>query len=74
MLYQIYLKELKMSRSFLQKERQKIYRELVRVYEVEGYDKYEAKKMARKDTDDIMSDKENFIDNYIQDTWEDADE
>ena len=64
----------KMSRSFLQKERQRIFRELIRQYQQEGYDTREAKRIAKQDTDDIMSDKETFIDNYIQDTWEDADE
>tara|TARA_R100001143_G_C3328817_1_gene118405 strand:- start:729 stop:920 length:192 start_codon:yes stop_codon:yes gene_type:complete len=63
-----------MSRSFLQKERQKIFRDLTRQYQQDGYDNREAKKMAKKDTDDIMSDKETFVDNYIQDTWGDADE
>jgi|TARA_R100000687_G_C6369373_1_gene127255 hypothetical protein len=63
-----------MSRSFLQKERQRIFRELIRQYQQEGYDTREAKRIAKQDTDDIMSDKETFIDNYIQDTWEDVDE
>jgi hypothetical protein len=63
-----------MSRSFLQKERQRIFRELTRQYQQDGYDTREAKRIAKQDTNDIMSDKETFIDNYIQDTWEDADE
>lgn len=63
-----------MSRSFLQKERQRIFRELTRQYQQDGYDTREAKRIAKQDTDDIMSDKETFIDNYIQDTWEDVDE
>ena len=71
MLYQIYLRELKMSRSFLQKERQRIFRDLIRQYQQDGYDIREAKSMAKKDTDDIMSDKETFVDNYVQDTWGD---
>ena len=63
-----------MSRSFLQKERQRIFRELTRQYQQDGYDTREAKRIAKQDTNDIMSDKETFIDNYIQDTWEDVDE
>jgi uncharacterized membrane protein len=63
-----------MSRSFLQKERQRIFRELIRQYQQDGYDIREAKRIAKRDTNDIMSDKETFIDNYIQDTWEDVDE
>tara|TARA_R100001244_G_scaffold120825_1_gene90414 strand:+ start:1533 stop:1643 length:111 start_codon:yes stop_codon:yes gene_type:complete len=34
----------------------------------------ESKRLAKREVDDIMSDKENFIDNYIRETWEDADE
>ena len=63
-----------MSRSFLQKERQRIFRDLTRQYQQDGYDTREAKRIAKQDTDDIMADKETFIDNYIKDTWEDADE
>tara|TARA_Y100001951_G_C11170175_1_gene199805 strand:+ start:282 stop:473 length:192 start_codon:yes stop_codon:yes gene_type:complete len=63
-----------MSRSFLQKERQRIFRDLIRQYQQDGYDTRESKRMAKQDTDDIMSDKETFVDNYIQDTWGDADE
>jgi hypothetical protein len=63
-----------MSRTFIQKERQRIFRELTRQYQQDGYDIREAKRIAKRDTDDIMSDKETFIDNYIQDTWENVDE
>jgi len=63
-----------MSRSFLQKERQRIFRDLIRQYQQDGYDTREAKRIAKQDTDDIMADKETFIDNYVKDTWEDADE
>ena len=63
-----------MSRSFLQKERQRIFRDLTRQYQQDGYDIREAKRIAKQDTDDIMADKETFIDNYVKDTWGDADE
>ena len=63
-----------MSRSFLQKERQRIFRDLIRQYQQDGYDTREAKRIAKQDTDDIMADKETFIDNYVKDTWEDVDE
>ena len=62
-----------MSRSFLQKERQRIFRDLTRQYQQDGYNIREAKRIAKQDTDDIMADKETFIDNYVKDTWEDAD-
>jgi len=61
-------------KSLLQKERQRIFREVTKQYQDEGYDKKESKRMAKQDTDDIMSDKEAFIDNYMNDVWEDIDE
>ena len=61
-------------KSFLQKERQRIFREVTKQYQDEGYDLKESKRMAKQDTDDIMSDKETFIDNYMNDIWEEADE
>ena len=63
-----------MTRSFLQKERQSVFRKLIKQYQEEGYDTREAKRMARRDTDDIMSDKEAFADNFMQDTWGELDE
>jgi len=63
-----------MNKSFAQKERQRIFREITSQYQQEGYSTKEAKRMARRETDDIMSDKETFVDNFIKDTWEDADE
>jgi len=63
-----------MTRSFLQKERQSVFRKLIKQYQEEGYDTREAKRMARRDTDDIMSDKEAFVDNFMQDTWGELDE
>ena len=58
-----------MTRSFLQKERQSVFRKLTKQYQEEGYNTREAKRMARRDTDDIMSDKEAFVDNFMQDVW-----
>jgi hypothetical protein len=61
-------------KSLLQKERQRIFREVTKQYQDEGYNVKESKRLARQDTDDIMSDKETFVDNFIQDVWEDFDE
>ncbi|HAT67119.1 MAG TPA: hypothetical protein DCS66_21415 [Flavobacteriaceae bacterium] len=63
-----------MPKNFLQKERQRIFRDLTKQYQEEGYYKREAKRMARRDTDDIMADKETFVDNFMQDTWGEIDE
>tara|TARA_R100001086_G_scaffold65181_1_gene30330 strand:- start:581 stop:772 length:192 start_codon:yes stop_codon:yes gene_type:complete len=63
-----------MANSLLQRERQKLFRSITRQYKAEGYDIKESKRLAKMEVDDIMSDKENFVDNLIRDTWEDADE
>jgi len=63
-----------MSRSFLQRERQQLFRSITRQYKQEGYSLRESKRFAKLEVDDIMSDKETFVSNYVKDTWEDADE
>jgi len=63
-----------MANSLLQRERQKIFRSITRQYKAEGYDIKESKRLAKMEVDDIMSDKEAFIDNFMKDMWTDADE
>ncbi len=63
-----------MSRSFLQRERQQLFRSITRQYKQEGYPLRESKRLAKLEVDDIMSDKETFVSNFVKDTWEDADE
>jgi len=63
-----------MTNSMMQRERQRLFRSIRRQYTQEGYDMRESKRLAKREVDDIMSDKENFIDNFIRETWEDADE
>jgi hypothetical protein len=50
-----------MSKNLWQKERNNIFRHLVKQYSKEGYSYKEAKKLAKKEMDEIMEDKENFI-------------
>ncbi len=63
-----------MSRSFLQRERKQLFRSITRQYKQEGYSIRESKRLAKLEVDDIMSDKETFVSNFVKDTWEDADE
>ena len=63
-----------MANTMIQRERQRLFRSIRRQYMQEGYDMRESKRLVKREVDDIMSDKENFIDNYIRETWEDADE
>ena len=57
-----------MSKNFWQRDRNTIFRDLVSQYEEEGYDKKEAKKLAKQEVDEIMLDKENFV----SDVWDSA--
>ena len=63
-----------MVNNMLQRERQQLFRSITRQYKQEGYDIKEAKRLAKMEVDDIMSDKENFVNNLIRDTWADVDE
>ncbi|WP_293963021.1 hypothetical protein [Sneathiella sp.] len=63
-----------MTNTMIQRERQRLFRSLTRQYKAEGYDVKESKRLAKLDVDDIMSDKENFVDNYVREVWEDFDE
>ena len=58
----------KMSKNFWQRHRNTIFRDLVSQYEEEGYDKKEAKKLAKQEVDEIMLDKEDFV----SDVWDSA--
>ena len=55
-----------MSKNFWQRDRNTIFRDLVSQYEEEGYDKKEAKKLAKQEVDEIMLDKEDFV----SDVWD----
>jgi|TARA_R100000687_G_C6383917_1_gene133994 hypothetical protein len=63
-----------MTNTMLQRERQRLFRSITRQYKAEGYDVKESKRLAKREVDDIMSDKEAFVDNFIKETWADADE
>ena len=61
-----------MSKNLWQKERQPLFRDLVKQYQEEGYDSREAKKYAKQEINEIMEDKENFVQNIWKDTYEDV--
>ena len=58
-----------MVNSKLQQERKQLFRSITRQYMQEGYDIKEAKRLSKLEVDDIMSDKEAFVDNYVRDVW-----
>ena len=57
-----------MSKNFWQRDRNTIFGDLVSQYEEEGYDKKEARKLAKQEVDEIMLDKEDFV----SDVWDSA--
>jgi|TARA_R110000824_G_scaffold141106_1_gene307509 uncharacterized protein YdgA (DUF945 family) len=61
-----------MTKNLWQKERNALFRDLVRQYSEEGYDKKEAKKLARQEVDEIMQDKEDFVNNLWSETYRDS--
>ena len=54
-----------MTKHLWQRDRKSIYRGLVKEYQREGYDHKESKRFAKQETDEIMADKESFVDSLI---------
>ena len=50
-----------MPKNLWQKERSNLFRDLVKQYSQEGYTQKESKKFAKKEIDEIMEDKEDFV-------------
>ena len=62
----------KMSKNFWQRDRNTIFRDLVYQYEEEEYDKKEAKKLAKQEVDEIMRDKEDFVSDMWDSTYDEG--
>ncbi len=61
-----------MSKNFWQKERSSLLRGIVRQYKEEGYDIKEARKLANIEINEIMEDKEDFVSNLWDETFDDV--
>jgi|TARA_R110002012_G_scaffold136385_3_gene290701 hypothetical protein len=61
-----------MTKNLWQRERQAMFRELVRQYQDEGYNTKEAKKYAKQEINEIMEDKESFVQELWEQTYEDT--
>ena len=61
-----------MVKNLWQQERKQMFRELVRQYVSEGYDQKEAKKLAKTEIDDVMEDREDFVNNLWKETFRDV--
>ena len=61
-----------MSRNLWQRERKELFRSLVGQYKSEGYNDKEAKRLARLEADDIMTDKESFVETIWEEAFDDC--
>tara|TARA_R110000824_G_scaffold210190_1_gene395999 strand:+ start:1007 stop:1192 length:186 start_codon:yes stop_codon:yes gene_type:complete len=61
-----------MAKNLWQKERSGLLRDLIREYVDDGYDYREARKLAKKEADNIMEDKVSFVDTLWEDSFDDC--
>ena len=62
-----------MKTSLWRQEQSQVYREFLKEYLTEGYDFKEAKELAKKDTEEVMEDKLDFVENLYDNTLDDLD-
>ena len=62
-----------MYKNLWEKEERQVFRSLTRQYRQEGYDMKEAKKLAREERNEIMSDKIEFAENLYEQVLNDFD-
>ena len=61
-----------MSKKLWQQDRQSLFRNLIREYKEEGYGIKEARQLAKIDINEIMEDKEDFVNTIWKETFEDV--
>ena len=61
-----------MPKNLWQKERGAIFRDLVRQYSEEGYNNKEAKRLARQEVEEIMEDKDDFVNDIWSEQFDDC--
>ena len=61
-----------MPKNLWQKDRSAIFRDLVRQYSEEGYNSKEAKRLARQEVEEIMEDKDDFVNDIWSDQFDDC--
>lgn len=62
-----------MTKNLWDKEERQVFRSLTRQYKQEGYDVKEARKLAREETKEIMSDKIDFAERLYEQALNDLD-
>jgi hypothetical protein len=60
-----------MTKNLWQMDRNEIFRDLVDQYLDEGYSKREARKLAKQEADEIMIDKNEFVDTVWEESFHD---
>ena len=60
-----------MTKYLWQKDRATLFKNYVRQYKEEGYDIKEARQLAKIEINEVMADKEDFVDNLWKETIED---
>jgi|TARA_R100000093_G_C1914953_1_gene63988 hypothetical protein len=59
-----------LTKNFWQKDRALLFKNLVKEYKEEGYNIKEAKQFAKIEINQIMKDKEDFVDNLWKETFD----
>tara|TARA_R100000656_G_scaffold117797_1_gene91303 strand:- start:1334 stop:1543 length:210 start_codon:yes stop_codon:yes gene_type:complete len=67
------IKGIIMKTSLWRQEQSQVYREFLKEYLAEGYDFKEAKQLAKKDTEEVMEDKLDFVEELWDNTLDDLD-
>ena len=57
----------------LKREQSQVYREFLKEYLEEGYNLEEARDLAKKDTQEVMQDKLDFVDDLYDNVLDDLD-
>ena len=62
-----------MKTSLWRQEQSQVYREFLKEYLTEGYDFKEAKELAKKDTEEVMEDKLDFVEELWDNSLDELD-
>jgi len=60
-----------MTKNLWERERNNIFQHLVKQYRDEGYSHKEAKSLAKQEVNEVMEDKESFMNILLKETFDD---
>ena len=61
-----------MVKNLWDRERNNIFRHLVKQYRNEGYSHKDSKSLAKQEVNEVMEDKENFVQNILKESFTDG--